>query len=86
MKKLTAYKMTVEEAEERLQYLLDDSGLRLTHHLMDIDFTSFFCAESDSQFLDGSEIDERFAQILGVGAVEHYATDDGQFLALVTDL
>lgn len=85
MEKLIAYKMTVPEAEDRLQYLLDNSGLKLVHHVGDIDFPSFFYAVSDSQCLDGAEIDERFAQILGVKACEHYATADDGFLIVVTE-
>lgn len=83
MDQLTAYKMTLAEAEEMLQNTLDNSSLKLVRRVGDMDFPSFFCAVSDSQSLDGSEIDERLAQILGVRAVEHYAADDGGLIALV---
>lgn len=84
MEKLIAYKMSLTEAEEKLQYALDNATLRLVHRVGDMDFPSFFYAESDSQCLDGTEIDERLAQILGVRVVEHYATEDGGLIALVT--
>lgn len=84
MEKLVAYKMTIFEAENMLQNAVDNSSLKLVHHIGDMDFPCFFYAESDSQCLDGAEIDERFAQILGVRLVEHYASEDGGLIALVT--
>lgn len=84
MEKLVAYKMTIFEAENMLQNAVDNSSLKLVHHIGDMDFPCFFYAGSDSQCLDGSEIDERLAQILGVRSVEHYASEDGGLIALVT--
>lgn len=77
MEKMNAYKMSIAEAEELLQNATDNSSLKLVHKVGDMDFPSFFYAVSDSQNLDGAEIDERFAQILHVDYAEHYATDDG---------
>lgn len=71
MEKLVAYKFTLEEAEEALQNCLDNSGVKLVNK------GHFYYAESDSQELDGAEIDERFAQILGVESGEHYVTENG---------
>lgn len=71
MKKCTAYIFTLEEAEEALQKCLDNSGIRLKEEVF------FYNAESDDIFLDGSEVDERMAQILGVGKCEHYAIESG---------
>ncbi len=83
MEKLISYKMSLAEAECKLQEALDNATIKLVHRLGDMDSPSFFYAESDSQCLDGAEIDERFAQILGVKTCEHYATEDGGFLAVV---
>lgn len=85
MDRLVAYKMTVTEAEERLRCAMDNSGLKLVRHVGDMDFPNFFYAVSDSQCLDGAEIDERFAQILGVKTCKHYVTEDGGFLAVVME-
>ena len=71
MEKIVAYKFTLEEAEEELQNCLDNRSLRL------ICKGRFYYAESDEQCLDGAEIDERFAQIIGVESGEHCVTDDG---------
>ncbi len=83
MEKIIAYKMSIEEAEHKLQEVLDDTTIKLVHDLGDIHSSNFFFAKSDIQCLDGAEIDERLAQILKVEAVEHYATDDGGLLAVV---
>lgn len=79
MEKLTAYRMTAAEAEEKLQDLLDNADLRLVRRQW------YYRADSDSQYLDGAEIDERLAQVLGVKACEHFAADDGSLLAVVTE-
>lgn len=71
MGKVIAYKFTLKEAEEKLQICLDNKDLRLVCK------GRFYYAESDSQCLDGAEIDERFAQIIGVESGEHCVTDDG---------
>lgn len=71
MEKLVAYKFTLEEAEEALQNCLDNSGIKLVNK------GHFYYAESDSQELDGAEIDERFAQIVGVESGEHCVTENG---------
>lgn len=62
-----AYKYTVQEAEELLQCCLDDKEIELINH------GYFYYAESDTNCLDGSEVDERMAQILHVEECEHYA-------------
>lgn len=62
-----AYKYTVKEAEEMLQYCLDDKGIKLVNH------GYFYYAESEIHNLDGAEVDERMAQILHVEECEHYA-------------
>ncbi len=85
MEKLVAYKMTIFEAEEMLQNAVDNSSLKLVHHVGDMDFPCFFYAKSDSQCLDGAEIDERLAQILRVKSVEHYASEDGGLIALIAE-
>lgn len=82
MEKLLAYKMSISEAEGILQNALDNASLKLVG---DMDFPSFFYAKSDSQCLNGTKVDERFAQFLGVKSVEHYATEDGGLIALVTE-
>lgn len=71
---------------------MDNSGLKLVRpklikelNVGDMDFLNFFYAVSDSQCLDGAEIDERFAQILGVKTCKHYVTEDGDFLAVVME-
>ena len=71
MEKVIAYKFTLKEAEEKIQDCLDNKELKLIYK------GRFYYAESDSQCLDGAEIDERFAQILGVESGEHCVTDDG---------
>ena len=63
----SAYKYTVEEAEELLQNCLDDNGIKLVNH------GYFYYAESDTNSLDGAEVDERMAQMLHVEECEHYA-------------
>ena len=71
MEKYTvAYKYTPQEVEELLQYCLDDKGIKLVNK------GHFYYAESDTNFLDGSEIDERMAQILNVKECEPYATKE----------
>lgn len=67
-----AYTLSFEEAEEELQNCLDDKELQL---IRDEDH-SFCTAESDTQFLDASEVDERLAQILCVKSCTHWATED----------
>lgn len=62
-----AYKYTVREAEEMLQNCLDDKEIEL------INRGYFYYAESDTNYLDGAEVDERMAQILHVKECEHYA-------------
>ncbi len=74
MKKCTAYTLTLEEAEELLQNLLDNKGIKLVLHGI------FYYAESDTQCLDGSEIDERMAQVIGVGKCEHYVIENGMVI------
>ena len=69
-KYIIAYKYTPEEVEELLQNCLDDKGIKLLNK------GHFYYAESDTNFLDGSEIDERMAQILNVKECEHYATKE----------
>ena len=65
-----AYTLSFEEVEERLQNYLDDKGLQLIY-----DEDCQFCtAESDTRFLDGSEVDECLAQILRVKSCTHWAT------------
>ena len=71
MEKLMAYKFTLEEAEELLQNCLDNSGIKLVNK------GHFYYAESDCQELDGSEIDERFSQIIGVESGEHFVVENG---------
>ena len=61
-----AYKYTKEEAEELLQNCLDNNEIKLVNHVY------FYFAESDTQELDGAEIDERMAQILHVNECIHY--------------
>ena len=79
MEKLIAYKMSVSEAEEILQNVLDDAGIRLVSEA-----NTFYSAYSDSQELDGSQVDRRIAQYLGVQAVENHVADGGGLLAVVT--
>lgn len=62
-----AYKYTIQEAEELLQNCLDNKGIKLVNQ------GYFYYAESDTQELDGAEVDERMAQILHVKECEHYA-------------
>lgn len=71
MEKCTAYLFSLKEAEEALQKCLDNRGLKLKEEVF------FYNAESDDIFLDGSQVDERMAQILGVEKCEHYATENG---------
>lgn len=72
MEKLIAYKMSVSEAEEILQNVLDDAGIRLVSEA-----NAFYSAYSDSQELDGSQVDRRIAQYLGVQAVENHVAEGG---------
>lgn len=66
------YTMSFEEAEEKLQNCLDDKELQLIRKEND-----YFCeAESDAQWLDASEVDQRLAQILGAKKCIHWATED----------
>lgn len=74
MEKCCAYKMTLEEAQEALQNCLDDRYLRLKQTGL------FYEARSDITYLDGSEVDERMAQILHVEQCEHWATDEGMVI------
>lgn len=60
--------LTKEEAEEVLQNLLDNNSLYLFKQHGD-----FYYAESNSQELDGAEIDERMAQYFNIDGCEHYA-------------
>ena len=73
MEKLIAYKMSVSEAEEILQNVLDDAGIRLVSEA-----NAFYSAYSDSQELDGSQVDRRIAQYLG-------AATKGRGIFTVTD-
>lgn len=70
MEKLIAYKMSVSEGEEILQNVLDDAGIRLVSEA-----NAFYSAYSDSQELDGSQVDRRIAQYLGVQAVENHVAE-----------
>lgn len=71
MEKMMAYKFTLTEAEEALQDCLDDKGIKL------VSDRNFYHAESDSTYLDGSEVDKRLAHIIGVKNGEHYETENG---------
>lgn len=71
MKKLVAYQFDLPEIEERLQICLDNKNLKL------VDMGYFYFALFDSQELDGAEIDERLAQIIGVKSGQHYAITNG---------
>lgn len=87
MEKLTTYKMSLTEAENKLREVMDDTTLKLMPRVGSMNYPSFFYAESlsrHSRCLDGAEIDEKLAQILDVNQVEHYAAEDGGLIALVT--
>lgn len=79
MEKLVAYKMTVEEAENKLQDWLDDSGLHLIPSAED----GYYEAKSSSQELDGAEVDDRFSEILGVEVCENYIAETGGIIIVV---
>lgn len=71
MEKYTiAYKYTPQEVEELLQNCLDDKGIKIVNQ------GHFYYAKSDTNFLDGSEIDKRMSHILNVKECEHYATKE----------
>lgn len=76
MKKCTAYTLTLDEAEELLQNCLDNKGIKLVSQGF------FYYAESDTQCLDGNQIDERMAQIIGVKKCEHYVMEDGMVVVV----
>lgn len=67
MIKQNSWLLTKEEAEETLRNLLDDNSLYLVKQK-----GGFYYAESYSQELDGTEIDERMAQYFNIGGCEHY--------------
>ncbi len=71
MTKCVAHLFSLEEAEEMLQKCLDDNTLKLRA------CSFFYDASSDDIYLDGSEIDERMAQILNVKKCYHYRTESG---------
>lgn len=71
MEKMVAYKFTLTEAEEALQNCLDDREMKL------VSDRNFYHAESDNNYLDGSEVDQRLAEIIGVENGEHYETENG---------
>lgn len=73
MVKYFAYQMTVNEAEELLRVVLDDSGIELTR---DNKGNDFFEASSDTQWLSGAQVDQRLAQALGLDDCRHIAADD----------
>lgn len=81
MKKYIAYEMTVDEIQEKLRTLLDDSSIYLEKQGLN----NFYEAESYSQYLDGADIDERLAQILDVKECRHYATEDDGIIVLVRE-
>ena len=71
MEKLTAYKFSLPEITEKLQEKLDDRFLKLEEQ------GGFYNAESDNNSLDGAEIDQRIAQIVGVKKGIHYSIENG---------
>lgn len=79
MKKCTAYRMSREEAQENLQVILDNKGIKLVKQ------NGFYEAESDIQYLDGSEVDERMAQILNVQSCEHFSDPDGKEMFVIVN-
>ena len=71
MEKVIAYKFTIPEITEKLQEVLDDSTLKLEEQ------GGFYGAESDLNSLDGGEVDQRIAQILGVKKGTNYSIENG---------
>jgi hypothetical protein len=67
MIKQNSWLLTKEEAEETLRNLLDNNSLYLVKQK-----GGFYYAESYSQELDGTEIDERMAQYFNIDRCEHY--------------
>lgn len=75
-----AYSFSMEELEEILQNMLDDGGLKVHRY----DNSQILCyAQSDTQFLDAGQIDERLAQHLQVGFGVGYYTGDESFVFIV---
>jgi hypothetical protein len=71
LEKVIAYKFTIPEITEKLQEVLDDSTLKLEEQ------GGFYGAESDLNSLDGGEVDQRIAQILGVKKGTNYSIENG---------
>lgn len=67
MTKQNSWILSKEEAEEILQNILDNNSIYLIRQN-----GGFYNAESYSQELDGTEIDERMAQYFNIDGCEHY--------------
>lgn len=77
MKKCTSYILTKHEAQELLQDTLDDSGLELRKGS-----AGFYTAMSDTNFLDGGEVDARLAQALKIEKCVHFALEDDRIIVV----
>jgi len=85
MEKLTAYRIPVREAEEMLRDALDDSGIRLSYLIDGVFEASYYFAASENQSLDGAQLDDRFAEILGKRKVENHRADNDDVLVVVLE-
>lgn len=73
MTKIKGFCVSWDEAEEILKNILDNSGIEI---IRDDEMPELYKAQSDTQNLDTSEVDERFSQYFKHEVIG-YAYEDG---------